>query len=75
VRGGGDDGEMGGLRLPVDIGDQAMCPTGQTDGRSSPMSQADVQWSSSLESKPPINGLMKSVWSFHRLTGLAKIRL
>jgi len=29
-------GRVGGLMMPVDIGDQAVCAVGQTDGQSSP---------------------------------------
>jgi len=48
-RWGGWRERMGGLTMPLDTGDQAVCTVGQTDGHSNPdhtTRRANVKWNS-----------------------------
>jgi len=65
---------VGGLTLPVDTADQAVCPIGQTNGQSSPLtiSQAKQTFSgAALYTKPPINALQ---WSYRVCIALSQLK-
>jgi len=75
---GGWGGWVGGLTMPVDIPDQAVCTVGQTDGHSNPdhsTRRADVKWNS-LEPHAtllmPSSDPTGSVMALHGLIGLTK---
>jgi len=68
---------VGGLMMPVDTGNQAVCTVDQTDGHSSPehttsCTCADVQWDRigpQATLLVPIKGLTGSIMVFYDLTG------
>jgi len=72
---GGLGGEVGGLMMPLDTGNQVVCTVGQTDGHSSPYhttSSADVQWDRiGLQATllMPLKDLTWSIMVLHDLIG------